>query len=31
MAVRKNREVKNWWDVEEGSVSGESKDDFMDK
>ena len=31
MAVRKNREKKNCWGIEEWSVSGDCKDDFMNK
>ena len=31
MAVRKNRNIKYCWGIEEDSVSGDCKDDFMDK
>ena len=30
-AVHKNKEVKNCCGIEEGSVSGDCKDDFMNK
>ena len=31
MVVWKNRKVKNWWDIEEGSVSGDCKDEFANE
>ena len=31
MIVRKNREVKNCWVIEEESVSGDCKDDLLKK
>ena len=31
MFVRKNEEVQNCWGIEEGSISGDYKDDFVNK
>ena len=31
MVLLENKEVKNCWDIEEGSVSGICKDDLMNK
>ena len=31
MVVSKNEHVQNYWVTEEGSVSGDYKDDFVDK
>ena len=31
MVVREYKEVKNYWGIEEGSVIGYCKDDFVNK
>ena len=31
MAVSKNRAVKNSWGIEEGGISGDCKDDLVNK